>query len=653
VAGSGGRLKQAIQAGTERDYPRAVSILEEIISETKAPPEAFLFLGRALHALKDYSLAIAAFRDYIRLVPASADGYFFSGRSYLSLDLPHKAIPLFEKALAIKSGSPEIMALLGYACLKARRSGAAVEMLRKAVEAAAGENFPQKQSRRIYRAYLNALLIRGIKHIRNDNPSLGIEMLNFILENGAGLLGDFPLLRIELGRAHRDLGELPEALEQYSRAVEMSPGDPQLRWYRASLLMAMGWNSDALEELEAIKALGHELPRLPWNSDLVDRFMIQSFMEAGQWRRVGECCRAWIKTRGPDPNIHIIFAEAQRNLGDFVAAKNHLDRALELSPGQVQIWYSQILVAWEGGDWQGLRRALRKAGELKGDPAILIKYTILCEAKNNDDDRSMLALLQDGIYSFGPDPDLMYALGERYLKVGLTEEALSWFEKIPGLAPLHERSYLGIIAACEALFIEGRKKVHARLERAYKRYLEKWPDNRTILREQALFLVRVCDFSRAAEKLETLLAWEPVNPTLRRVLAYAYRKSGRYREAAVLIKGLLREKPDDIALLLEFSGCLERAGSVYYAQMTLKKAFSVFKKSSDVALALALLHYRDGQIEKAFDFFREAAVRNTKDHRPYTWMAAIARKHGQRHEASHYEYEAKKRKKGSNGPKRS
>ncbi|MDR0388501.1 MAG: tetratricopeptide repeat protein, partial [Spirochaetaceae bacterium] len=538
------RLNQAVQAGIGRDYPKAVSILEELISETDPPPEAFLFLGRARHALKDYSLAIAAFRDYIRLVPASGDGYFFSGRSYLSLGLPQRAIPLLEKALSIKEGDPAVLAVLGYACLKARRTNAAVEVLEEAVEAAAKKGISQRESRRIYRAYLNALLVRGIKYIRNDNPALGIQMLNFILENGAELLGDFPLLRLELGRAHRDLGEFPEALESYSRAVEMSPKDPRLRWYRASLLMAMGLNSEALLELEAIKALGHELPQLPWNSDLVDRFMIQAFMEAGQWRRVAECCRLWIKTRGADPNIHTIFAEAQKNLGDFTAAKNHLDRALELNPGEVRLWYSQILVAWEGEDWQGLRRALRKTEELKGDPAILVKYTILCEAKSSDDDMGMLALLQDGIRAFGPDPDLMYALGERYLRTGLIEEALSWFEKIPALAPRHERSYLGIIAACEALFAEGKKKVHSRLERAYKRYLEKWPDNLAILREEALFLVQVCDFSRAAKKLETLLAWEPANSTLRRVLAYAYRKTGRYREAAVLLKGLLREKPD-------------------------------------------------------------------------------------------------------------
>jgi tetratricopeptide (TPR) repeat protein len=649
-SGDNNRLKKAIQAGTERDYPKAVSILEELISETDPPPEAFLFLGRARHALKDYSLAISAFRDYIRLAPYSKDGYFFSGRSYISLGLPHKAIPLLKKALSIKGGDPEIMAILGYACLKARRSNSAVDILGQAVEA--GQGLPKKESRRIYRAYLNALLVRGIKYIRNDNPSLGIEMLNFVLENGAELLGDFPLLHIELGRAHRDMGEFPEALEQYSQAVELSPRDPHLRWYRASLLMAMGLNSDALAELEVIKTLGHELPELPWNSDLVDRFMIQAFMETGQWRQVIECCRNWIKTRGPDSNIHTIFAEAQRNLKNFASAKNHLDRALELDPGQVQIWYVQMLVAWESGDWQSLRKAVRKARGLNGDPAILAKYTILWEEENSGDDLAMLATLQDSVRTLGPDPDLMYALGKRYLKVGLIEEALSWFEKITLIAPLHEKAYLGCIAAREALFAESGKN-HSQLEKAYRRYLEKWPGNLAILREEALFLVRVCDFARAARKLEKLLAWEPGNSTLRRVLAYAYRKTGRYREAAVLLKGLLRERPGDTALLLEFSGCLERAGSVYYAQMVLKKAFSVFKKSSDVALALALLYFRDKQIEKAFDLFREAAQRDRHDHRPYTWMAAIARKYGNSHEAEQYEYEAKKRKKGVNTPKNS
>ena len=94
-----------------------------------------------------------------------------------------------------------------------------------------------------------------------------------------------------------------------------------------------------------------------------------------------------------------------------------------------------------------------------------------------------------------------------------------------------------------------------------------------------------------AKELEKLLIREPSNPSLRRVLAYAYRKTGRYREAAVFLKALLKEKPDNLDLLLEYTGCLERAGGVRYALSVLDKAKEVFKDSADLALAQGILNF--------------------------------------------------------------
>jgi tetratricopeptide (TPR) repeat protein len=56
-----------------------VEILEKLVSEYEGPPEAFLYLGRALHAVKNYSRSLAAFNDYITLKPRSPEGYFFAG----------------------------------------------------------------------------------------------------------------------------------------------------------------------------------------------------------------------------------------------------------------------------------------------------------------------------------------------------------------------------------------------------------------------------------------------------------------------------------------------------------------------------------------------------------------------------------------------
>jgi tetratricopeptide (TPR) repeat protein len=644
------KLEAAIRAGARRDYGTAVSILEELISRYEPPPDAYLLLGRSLHALKNYSKALAAFNDYLRIYPRSAQGYLFAGRTYLALGLPHRAVPVLRRALRFNPSDAFTMALLGAAYLKSNHSQPAVDILEEAVEtaagnrpSAAGKSLSQREQRRIYRAYLNALLIRGIRLCRDGNFSLGVPMLRFVLENGL----DLPLLRLELGRACREMGELDEAVEHYSQALKYAPHDPRIRWYRASLLMTLGRNTEALREIALIRSAGGDVPDLPWNSRLVDWYMIRSFLELGEWRRAAEACRNWFKYRDQDPMVHAMFAEAQRNTRDYTSAMNHLDRAVKLEPNRLELWYEMILVAWEGKDWKKLRRALKNAGKLGGDPDIIKRFSLLREAAVGEDDTRIVGLLQEGIRSLGPEPELMYALGERYLKLGLIEASIPWFKKTRSLLADHERAYLGEIAAHEALFNEGEDAAREPLKAAYEAYLDRWPDNHGIRREWALFLIRICEFAEASKELETLLAWEPANPALRRVLAYTYRKTGRYREAAVFLKALLREKPQDIPLLLEFSGCLERAGGVYYARVLLEKALEVFKRSPEIPIALGVLLFREQKIERAFDLLREAAARNTADPRPYRWMALIARKTGDIDGAKRFEKEELERKKAA------
>jgi tetratricopeptide (TPR) repeat protein len=630
------RFQAAVEAGIDRDYKKAIGILEQLISETDAPPEAYLLLGRSFHSLGDYSHALLAFGDYIRLKPGSPQGYFFAGRTYLVLSLPQKAVPLLTKALNIRKNDPLIMAMLGAAYLKSRHSAKAVEVLESAVETA-------PENARIYKAYLNALFIRGIKLCRAGDLDLGTQMLRFLLENGV----DNPLLRLELGMAFRSMDYYPEALAHFSAAIEYSPRDPLLYWYRASIYMVLNQHEEALNEINYIRSNWGNLPDLPWNSELVDQFMITACMESRQWRMAAESCRIWIRNRGNNAHVQAMYAEALRNLKDYTAAKNHIDRGLELDPDALELWYEYIIIAWESEDWKLLQKALRKSKQLDGEPDFINKFAILYEAKNNDDDEAMIPLIQDAIRTYGPDPDLMYALGERYLKIGLTEEALNWFDKTISIHSEHERAFLGKIAGLEVLANEGMKQGKKNLKLSYIDYLKIWQDNRIIRRDFALFLIHICEYEEASQQLKKLLVYEPGNTSLRRVLAYTYRKTNQYRDAAVLLKGLLKENPKDKNLLLEFAGCLERAGSVHFASSVLEKALLVFKDTADIYLALGMLYYRDKKIEKAFDMLREAAAKDTKNPKPYEWMMEIAKKNGDNQGSSQYEFEANRRKKAA------
>jgi tetratricopeptide (TPR) repeat protein len=644
------------------NYRLAAKILGELISETDAPTEAWLLLGRSFHAIKDYSRALAAFNDYIRQRPHSGEGYFFAGRTYLVVGMPYKAVPLLRKALENLPGKSSDLqaaefksktkALLGTAYLKSKHSQAAVFILQEAVEEA-------PEDKRIYRAYLNSLMVRGIRLCRMGEYESGLQMLRFVQENrGEAGMGESPLLRLELGRAARETGDLQQALEHFTAALKIAGGkgigDRRIRWSRASILMALGKTKEAIKEIEIIRSHDTEVPDLPWNSELVDLFMIKAFLENGEWQRASESCRAWLKLREDKPIIRALYAEALRNLGNFKKAHNHLQRALKNDPDALEFWYADILVSWEGKDYKAVKKALKKAKSLGGDNDLLTRFDILCKARTSDDTQSIITLLQNAIRSLGPEPELMYALAEAYLKVGLLEEALNWFKKTAALKPDHQSAWLGQIAALEALYdsresyASGDKNVTENLTSLYVSYLKRWPGNLNIRRDRALFLLKTFEYADAASELEKLLVWEPSNPSLRRVLAYAYRKTGRYREAAVFLKALLKEKPRDTGILIEYTGCLERVGAGRYALGLLEKARELFQsaakkqEAADISLALGVLYYRQKKAEKAFDYLREAAAINTKDPRPYEWMAAIARKNGE--ESGHYENEAKKRK---------
>jgi tetratricopeptide (TPR) repeat protein len=428
--------------------------------------------------------------------------------------------------------------------------------------------------------------------------------------------------------------------------------------------MALGRNVEAREEIEKIRFADKDLPELPWNSELVDLFMIRSFLDTGEWRKAAASCRNWLNLREDQPIIRALYAEALRNLGSYEEAHNHIQRALDKAPRELEFWYAGILVSWERMDFKSLKRALRTIEGLDGDQTIISRFKILLRAKTGEDHKAIIKLLQNAIRSLGPEPELMYALGELYLKTGLLEESLNWFKKTLILKEDHQKAQLAGIAALEALLAEdGRRPWAGELASFYERYLESWPANTNIRRERAMFLVKTFDFGRAIPELEKLLALESSNPGLRRLLAYAYRKAGRFREAAVYLNALLRERPWDIELLLEYVGCLERAGSAGYAISMLEMALKAFVdlpkrpkaagkqagsgklQISDISLALGVLHFRQKNTEKAFDHLREAAAAATKDPRPYQWMAEIARKNGDEASYRHFSKEAQNRQK--------
>jgi tetratricopeptide (TPR) repeat protein len=372
----GGALKDAVSAGVRRRYQEAAAILEQLAADPAAEPESRLYLGRALHALGDYPRALAALNSYIRLKPRNFQGYFFAGRTLLALGHYGPAAGSLRRALALNPRNVHSMALLGAAYLKSRHSVQAVVLLEQAVESAAARKLPPRDQRRIYHAYINALLIRGIRLIRQRDYDKGLGMLRFVLENGK----DIPLLRLEMGRACRETGNAAEALEHYSRALEFAPRDRRIRWSRASILISLGRKQEALEEIQEIRRGGPGTPELPWNSGTVDLYLAQAYLENGKWSQAAAACKTLLRKK-PGGLAHALYAEALRNLGNYPAALNHLELARKTGGDRPEYQYARLLCAWEGEDWETMKKAIAHLKTLGGDQGLLGRFEALYRAK--------------------------------------------------------------------------------------------------------------------------------------------------------------------------------------------------------------------------------------------------------------------------------
>ena len=136
------------------------------------------------------------------------------------------------------------------------------------------------------------------------------------------------------------------------------------------------------------------------------------------------------------------------------------------------------------------------------------------------------------------------------------------------------------------------------------------------------------DWAAAAEQLELGMPYGGMGERSRRLLAVAYRNAGRYREAALAYRDLLREEPGSCELLVALAYCLEREGQADYALVLLEKAPKAAKAGPEAWIMQAALYSRSGKTEAAVAALRSAIERDRGNERAWRNLAAIYRRQG-------------------------
>ncbi len=627
-------FEQALEAGRNRDYPRAIQLLNEILVKSDRMPEALLYLGRAYHASGDFNRAVRVLQFYIKVEPDSAEGHFFIGRAYFALGLLDHALSHLRVSIQYNDSFTPALGLLGLTLLKQGRSKTAVDVFEKALHL-------DPDNSNLFTGYLNALLTYAVRLFYRQQYEEAKDTLLFIRKHRPDSL----VAHLYLASIFRELGDSGLSLYHFEKASHLAPKDPVLYLQKAVIHLQQGNNPSAYEEMSrAMDLLGKDSVSVKDIQSLL-RLMTVVLFQNRKYRQAIECARRVLRRSYHDADMHAIMAECFRELGELRKAKNHYLRALERRREKLEYNYGLVAVLWERREYAELGQLLGRILKINPDDEIALYYRALCLPFLDNNYEKTIPVLQDQIRQSGPDPNLMQVLGQEYLKADLPELAKGWFQRTLGRIEDHEQALLRLIEVYEIL----DKKTE--LGRTYSRYLKSYPEDLESRKRYALLLYEQGSFAKASLELEIILPHEPKNASFRLMLAHSYRESQKYTEAILLYRELLLENPKAIDLVRPLVTCLEENGGQETAIAVLEKAVKLFKKDCWLQFRLATLYTEKREFEKAAKVFRNLISLDPEHWQAHDSLGRIYNRMGNNQFAERFLKRARKLKEAAAGAK--
>ena len=603
--------REALAAGRARNYARAVEILTRLVGSSDRFPEALLYLGRSYHALGEHARAAQALSFYLRGRPDSVAGRFFLGRAYLALGQYPQAARQLRGALEAQPRFAAAHGLLGIVYLRERRPDKAIWSFARSLEI-------DPQNKRLQVGYLNAALVLAIRLFYRGNLVDSARLFSEVLEQRPGSI----LPHLYLASIYRDLGRENMALFHTDAAVRLSPEDPFLHLQKGLILLAQGQRGPAAAELQVGSTLLKTAVSPGTSADQVLRFMILNLLRERRFREAIFYATRLLRAAYNDPALHVVVAEAYRQLGDLAKSKNHYRRAIEQDGKALEPRYGLLAVLWERGEFRELMTEASRVLQRDTADSTARYFQSLALSRTGAPIETVLRELQGQVRARGPDPVLMAELGSVYLRGGMPDLAEGWLRRVLKLSKGDARTLLRLSEAYEAM---GQPKRQAR---TMKEYLALRPTDGKARSRLARLLLTLESFSEAAEELARLLPLQPRSSKLKSALALCYRRTGKYAEALVLLKDLLTGSPADEDYLKAAVYCLDRMGARGVAVKVLDGFLKQHGERLSLRLMLGVLWYQDGDFERAASAFRAAVSQWPTDWRANRNLGMVYRRMG-------------------------
>jgi putative PEP-CTERM system TPR-repeat lipoprotein len=255
------------------------------------------------------------------------------------------------------------------------------------------------------------------------------EEAEFVLREALKKSPTDPLALTLLAQALLARGDTAAALESLRQVVELQPESPQARVALADGLRRSNQRSEAETELETAMLFDPGL--VSASSGLVSLRLSRGENDSALAAAID-----FAKANTESPAAHNLLASTYLHVGEFEAARNSFERALELSPGDTVASQGLATLALRSGQPEVARSHYESAlAHHPDDLAALVGLAAL-EAQAGSEERS-IEILQEAIAAHPKELEPRLKLGLVYLMRGRAADVPDVLNPVRKLYPLN------------------------------------------------------------------------------------------------------------------------------------------------------------------------------------------------------------------------
>lgn len=325
----------------EKKYAEALKDVDRALELNPKSPTNQVLRGTVLLGLERYDDALASFNKASELTPGDTRPFQLRAQLYRQKGDLEKTVEQLTKALELSPDNADLLLM---------RAGVYFELKKPELALADADAAIQARPERVDSYQMRAEILAATDHIDQAINEM-VRLIPQVPEDGqAGLtsrLGSFYLIA---SQPHK-------AIEAFSKAIALNPGDEDAYRLRADAYLTTGQHAEAINDFQ------HVLPQTEKDTNLLNNFAWVLATSPDDKLRDGEqavklATEACELTGFETPHILSTLAAAYAETGDFENAKKWSAKAVETAQKGVDAATSDDERAKLQGDVEQLKKEL-------------------------------------------------------------------------------------------------------------------------------------------------------------------------------------------------------------------------------------------------------------------------------------------------------